>query len=183
MAVHPSLKGIIDRLITQSSRLAVPDAVSPSHEQERITPDAVCGVLRTRSIRLAYSRTKRLRPITYGSTCWRSDYCCSANAPKLETSQGYSSSSAVTLGSEQSRFTFKSIDSSLQSTRCIPLLTNASCSYLNFISSIISMKFGQNYYKHQRAEWADAYVNYAALKRLCKESSAATIHRGKAKIP
>lgn len=33
------------------------------------------------------------------------------------------------------------------------------------------MKFGRNYYKHQIAEWADAYVNYAALKRCCKETT------------
>lgn len=44
------------------------------------------------------------------------------------------------------------------------------------------MKFGRNYYKHQIAEWADAYINYAALKRLCKEVSASTNLRGKSQI-
>lgn len=44
------------------------------------------------------------------------------------------------------------------------------------------MKFGRNYYKHQIAEWADAYMNYAALKRLCKESTTSTNLRGKSQI-
>lgn len=44
------------------------------------------------------------------------------------------------------------------------------------------MKFGRNYYKHQIAEWADAYMNYAALKRLCKESTASTNLQGKGQI-
>ncbi len=44
------------------------------------------------------------------------------------------------------------------------------------------MKFGRNYYKHQIVEWADAYMNYAALKRLCKESTASTILQGKRQI-
>ena len=44
------------------------------------------------------------------------------------------------------------------------------------------MKFGRNYYKHQIAEWADAYMNYAALKRFCKESTASTNLQGKRRI-
>lgn len=44
------------------------------------------------------------------------------------------------------------------------------------------MKFGRNYYKHQIAEWADAYMNYAALKRLCKESTASINLQGKIQI-
>ena len=44
------------------------------------------------------------------------------------------------------------------------------------------MKFGRNYYKHQIAEWADAYMNYAALKRLSKESTASTNLQGKRQI-
>ena len=44
------------------------------------------------------------------------------------------------------------------------------------------MKFGRNYHKHQIAEWADAYMNYAVLKRLCKESTASTNLRGKSQI-
>ena len=44
------------------------------------------------------------------------------------------------------------------------------------------MKFGRNYHKHQIAEWADAYMNYAALKRLCKESTASTNLQGKRQI-
>lgn len=46
-----------------------------------------------------------------------------------------------------------------------------------------TMKFGQNYYKHQVTEWADAYMNCAALKkRLCKESSASTNLQGNRRI-
>ena len=41
------------------------------------------------------------------------------------------------------------------------------------------MKFGRDYHKHQLAEWSDAYVNYADLKRLCKASSAAANEQGK----
>lgn len=44
------------------------------------------------------------------------------------------------------------------------------------------MKFGRHYYKHQIAEWADAYMNYDALKRLCKESTASTNLQGKPQI-
>ncbi|KAL8726874.1 MAG: hypothetical protein Q9166_006426 [cf. Caloplaca sp. 2 TL-2023] len=36
------------------------------------------------------------------------------------------------------------------------------------------MRFGRDYHKHQIAEWADAYMNYAALKRACKEPTAST---------
>ena len=41
------------------------------------------------------------------------------------------------------------------------------------------MKFGRNYYKHQLAQWADAYMNYDALKRLCAESTASANLEGK----
>ena len=44
------------------------------------------------------------------------------------------------------------------------------------------MKFGQNYYTHQIAEWADAYMDYAALKRICKGSTASTNLQGKRQI-
>lgn len=44
------------------------------------------------------------------------------------------------------------------------------------------MKFGRNYYKHQIAEWADTYMNYAALKRISKESIASTNFQGKRQI-
>ncbi len=39
------------------------------------------------------------------------------------------------------------------------------------VISSISMKFGRNYHKHQLPEWADVYMNYATLKRLCEEST------------
>ena len=41
------------------------------------------------------------------------------------------------------------------------------------------MKFGRNYYKHQVAEWADAYMNYDALKRRCEESTATANLQGR----
>ena len=47
-----------------------------------------------------------------------------------------------------------------------------------------TMKFDRNqyYYKHQIVEWTDVYVNYATLKRVCKESTASINLQGKRQI-
>lgn len=78
------------------------------------------------------------------------------------------------------------LQSSIQITLCTQLTNceiNGERTFLQIHRlRYIAMKFGRNYFKHQIAEWADAYMNYAALKRLCKESSASTNLQGKRQI-
>jgi SPX domain protein involved in polyphosphate accumulation len=41
------------------------------------------------------------------------------------------------------------------------------------------MKFGRNYHHYQIAEWADKYMNYGALKQMCKGSAEGVDFEGK----
>lgn len=41
------------------------------------------------------------------------------------------------------------------------------------------MKFGQNYHQYQIAEWADIYIDYGALKQMCKGSAEGVDFEGK----